>query len=62
MSVDGPWSKTGYVIEVPYSRAFFRFQTLLQISFAALCNSVRAPDPVGVIVCLFAHVWDNLVD
>jgi SAM-dependent methyltransferase len=47
MNADGPWSKTGYVTEVPYTREFFRFQTPLQISFAALCNGVGAPDPVS---------------
>lgn len=47
MSTTDPWSETGYVTEVPYTREFFRFQTPLQISFAALCNGVGAPDPAG---------------
>jgi SAM-dependent methyltransferase len=47
MSADGPWSDTGYVTEVPYTREFFRFQTPLQISFAAMCNGLGAPDPAS---------------
>lgn len=47
MTDDTPWSDTGYVVEVPYTREFFRYQTPLSMSFAALCNGVGAPDPTG---------------
>ena len=42
---DRPWSDSGYVVEIPYTKQYIRHQSPIALSFAAAANGFTPPDP-----------------